>query len=319
MIIGTFSGPPSPYGGSSSANEYSTIQELLYKMPDNTANLIQAKDVRDSVYTLWERISDVQVVASQSASASVLYTNLTTTPTTIGGIAKGSTFSNKSMKEMWDLLLYPYVGPTSSLSPNVIREFGDSNSITLNYNVTKNSSTITSIIIDRIPSGYSYVVPGAPFTSNVSGSDAATAITNVNATFSVTVDDGTSTSVSNVTFTWLNAIYWGKTSTFALPSMSIFGTQPAWADGASFGLGKELSSTKAKTYTNLDGNGQYLVFAWPYTFGEPTFTVNGLFNNSFTKIGASVSHTNMYTYTTGYDVWISNTPQYAPITSLIIS
>ena len=69
MIIGTISGPPAPTGGSSSANEYSTIQELLYKMPDNTANLIQAKDVRDSVYTLWERISKVEITATGGTGA----------------------------------------------------------------------------------------------------------------------------------------------------------------------------------------------------------------------------------------------------------
>ena len=62
MIIGTFGTPPS-YGGSASANKYSSVEELLNKMPDNTANLIQAKDVRDSVYSLWEKISDVQTYA----------------------------------------------------------------------------------------------------------------------------------------------------------------------------------------------------------------------------------------------------------------
>ena len=65
MIIGSYS--PGGPGSSASANEYSTIDELLIQLPDNTANAIDASDVRDSVYTLWERISYVEVIASQSA------------------------------------------------------------------------------------------------------------------------------------------------------------------------------------------------------------------------------------------------------------
>ena len=40
-----------------------------------------------------------------------IYTNSASTPETIGGIDNGSTFSGKTMKEMWDLLLYPYQSP----------------------------------------------------------------------------------------------------------------------------------------------------------------------------------------------------------------
>jgi hypothetical protein len=43
---------------------------------------------------------------------SVLYTNATAVPSTIGGIAVGSTFTNQTMQQMWDALLYPYQSPT---------------------------------------------------------------------------------------------------------------------------------------------------------------------------------------------------------------
>jgi hypothetical protein len=314
MIIGTYS------GGSASAYEYSTVDELLTQLPDNTANQIDAINVRNSVYTLWERISDVQTVASQSASASVLYTNTTPTPLTIGGIVAGSTFSSRTMQQMWDQLLYPYIGPASSLSPNVTREFGDSNSITLTYNVTKNSNPLTSVILSG-SNGYSFVVPGLPSNTSISGSNGTTATQNVNTTFTVTATDGTSTANSSVTFAWLNAIYWGKTPTFAAPSMTVVGTQPAWADGAGVSSGKQLASSRAKSYNGINGAGQYLVFAWPATFGTPTFTINGLLNTAFTKIGTGIPHTNMFGYTnpSGYDIWISNTAQNSPIGSFVIS
>jgi hypothetical protein len=43
------------------------------------------------------------------------FTNPSPTPTTIGGISCGSTFTDKTMQEMWDLLLYPYQSPAFTL------------------------------------------------------------------------------------------------------------------------------------------------------------------------------------------------------------
>lgn len=48
------------------------------------------------------------------SGATVIYNNATATPTTIGGIAAGSTFTNQTMQQMWDALLYPYQYPAFS-------------------------------------------------------------------------------------------------------------------------------------------------------------------------------------------------------------
>jgi len=42
------------------------------------------------------------------------YTNSAATPSTVGGISAGSTFSGKTMQQMWDSLLYPYQYPAFS-------------------------------------------------------------------------------------------------------------------------------------------------------------------------------------------------------------
>jgi len=322
MIIGTFGTPPG-YGGSASANEYSTIEALLNKMPDNTANLIQAKDVRDSVYSLWEKISDVQITASQSASASSYYTNLNpSVASNLVGIPAGSTFSAATMQEMWDKLLYPYVYPYAALSGGDTREFGSSNAITLTWTATKNTKTLTFITLKKNAGTIQNVV----VTGNTqTGSLATTAVTNTTTTFSIEVVDNNTPTPSTVTaYTyvyWSNAVYWGKTSTFALPSMTIIGTKPAWADGAGIGVGKNIynSGSRAGSYNGINGAGQYLVFAWPSSYGTPTFTINGLPNTAWTKIGTSISFTNMNSYVNTYDVWISNTAQNSPITSFVIS
>lgn len=306
------------YGtGSVYSIEYSTVDELLAQIPDNTAHLIDASDVRDSVYTLWNRVSTI--FASFSASFSVLYTNTTPTPVTIGGIPAGSTFSNNTMQEMWDMLLYPYVAPSCSLSAaNTPREMGSSNAVVLSWSSTKGSEITTSITVD---------VTSITVTSgNQSGTQPATSTQNVATTFSMSVSDipnGVSNISATTTVYWQNAVYWGKTSTLALPSMVISGTKPVWADGAGVGSGKQLASSLAGTYNLMNGAGQYLVFAWPSSFvgsgvgGDPKFTINGLVSTAWTKYVTMFS--NMNGYATSYDVWISNTAQNSPISTFVIS
>jgi hypothetical protein len=66
------------------------------------------KNIRDSVYSLWDRIDTVSITAASIGS----YTNLTPVPTTVGGVTAGTTFNGLSMS-VFDLLLYPYTSPIS--------------------------------------------------------------------------------------------------------------------------------------------------------------------------------------------------------------
>lgn len=317
MIIGTFSGPPAPFGGSSSANEYSTIQELLYKMPDNTANLIQAKDVRDSIYTLWERISSVQTVASQSASASSYYTNLSpSVASNLDGIPAGSTFSNMSMQEMWDMLLYPYVGPAASLSGGFNREYGDSNALTLTWNVTKNSKSITTIVVNGTPK----VVTG----NSQTGTQSATSTQNVNTTFTMTVSDipnGSSTVNASTSATWNNRRYWG-TLPVGHPLTTVSGL--AFSHSNISTLNNELSSGYTQTRT-ITTNFDYVVFIWPHnsvdlSTNPPKVSIGGFGNNNWIKTRSNVQFTNQFGYTgTNYDVWIFGNTQAPNTFTYVIS
>jgi hypothetical protein len=318
MIIGTFSGPPAPTGGSSSANEYSTIQELLYKMPDNTANLIQAKDVRDSVYTLWERISKVEITASQSASASVIYSNPLATPNTVGGIPAGTTFSNRTMKQMWDALLYPYIAPVASLSGGFYREYGASNTLTLSWSVTKKSESITTIVVDG--------TPVSPTGNNQSGTKSTTATQNVNTTFTMTVSDipnGSSTITATTTSTWDNRRYWGTLPVgHALTTVSSLPFTHANISSLSSELGSGYAQTRTIT-TNFD----YVVFIFPHnsvdlSTNPPHVSIGGFGNNNWIKTRNNVQFTNgtIGAYTgTNYDVWVFGNTQAPNTFTYVIS
>ncbi len=87
-----------------------------------------------------------------TGGSSVTYTNATPTDVTLGGIAAGSTFSAKTMQEMWDLLLYPYQSPAFSafsISAITYLEVGDSISGSKTFTwTTTNSGNIVANSID---------------------------------------------------------------------------------------------------------------------------------------------------------------------------
>jgi hypothetical protein len=316
-IIGSFS------YGSASAIEYSTVEELLSQLPDNTDNIIVAQDIRDAVYTLWERTGD-------GLTASVYFQNENPTPVTVGGIPAGSTFPDPTdMQTMWNRLLYPYVAPSCSLGPTYTREYGDpnglaTNSINLNWSVTKNSEDITSITVV----GQSVVPTGNSQTGSVTvtGTHSVTPGASQTNTFSMSVTDGTQTDTDNTTITWMNRIYWGSIDLGGvnLTTNPQLVTQVALLcdDDAILDLNDQLSTSKNKSYNGINGNGDHLIFAWPSSVSgatSPTFTVNGLPNTAFTRVRTASAFTNQYGFTTNYEVWVSNTLQNSPIALFSIS
>lgn len=54
----------------------------------------------------------VSILQNYVLTQDILYTNETPVPVTIGGIEQDSTFKNKTIQEMFDLLLYPYQYPS---------------------------------------------------------------------------------------------------------------------------------------------------------------------------------------------------------------
>jgi hypothetical protein len=117
------------------SERYESIDCILSGLKDNTNNLITAKDVRNAVFTLWERIDDIQVELSD-----IYFSNSEIVPITVGGIQSGLSFSEPTtMQQMWNLLLYPelnpsLINPSSTFTSDVtgFREIGSIVDITFN-------------------------------------------------------------------------------------------------------------------------------------------------------------------------------------------
>ena len=337
------------YGtGSIFSYRYSIVDDLLNQIADNTSNLIGAQDVRDSVYTLWARIDDVQSLAASAASqsAGILYSNPNSTLINVGGISVSTTFSNRTMQNMWDDLLYPDLAPTASISTESEREFGDLVPLTVTWNVYKTSQTILN------PSGGIFI-NGNPEVSSgntqvgftISNSTHSSIITNPleyqNFTLTVT-DIGLKTGVATCSLAWKTKIYWGRTDLSSIGNPNLFlnpgsaslclpfvsDTQILALSGAGANgmadvpfMGNELNDSKNKQYIGIDGQGQYLVFAWPSIVSgafTPKFLVNGVESTAFTNLRNNSPFANLYSFTgINYEVWISNTILNSPVDVVI--
>lgn len=136
---------------------YKCIEDTLAgESPEThpTKWLRQGKSDQVSETTIF--ISDVlglEEYLEAIANIDTTYTNTTPTDSTIGGISAGTTFENKTMQEMWDMLLYPELFPTlsnpsatflsslSGSSSTAYREVGES--ITVTYTSTFNRGSIS--------------------------------------------------------------------------------------------------------------------------------------------------------------------------------
>lgn len=67
-----------------------------------------------------------------------------------------------------------------------------------------------------------------------------------------------------------------------------------------------LASSKARTFSANAGEGEYIVYIIPSSFGAPTFNVGG-FDGGFKKT-KTIEHTNASGYKQNYDIWQSVQP-----------
>ena len=105
--------------------------------------------------------------------------------------------------------------------------------------------------------------------------------------------DGTNYCSGTVSISFTDALYWGVSNQNTYNS--------AFINSLS---NKELSFTKSKTITVNATAGNFIYYCLPTSYGTPKFTIGG-FEGGFTKI-QTINYTNVYNYTTSYDIWKSN-------------
>jgi hypothetical protein len=198
---------------------------------------------------------------------------------TIGGITTGDTFTNTSMQDMWYTLLHPYQIPVVSLTsalPSTVEVGVVLNSL---YNfawTTTNDSNVSGTL--------SLTGSGGTLASGLAtdgNTDVSIYFSNITETTETVTIAGTNTELDpfsdTVTTNWRYNRYYGISSSTTLN------------DGEVLVLTDEYSTTRLKTWTQ-DGNGEYLYYAYPSSWGDNIipFKVNGLDNTDWVKTTRNV-------------------------------
>lgn len=154
------------------------------------------------------------------------------------------------------------------------------------------SQTPTALSLAPAPGAISplatnYVYTGLSLTSNT--------------TYTVTATGPGGIDSGSATVQFQNRRWWGKSAT-AVPNQALVQS-----------LAGEFSTTRVQTKSFGSSSPQYIYFAWPTSFGTPTFTVSGLVTTAWVKTTLA-SYVNQSGKTVSYDVYRSQYLQSGAVT-----
>ena len=248
------------------------------------------------------------------SGATVIYNNAAPTPTTIGGIPAGSSFTGKTMQQMWDSLLYPYQYPafTSFSRTNISSQYelGEQISIgaqTFSWaNSNDSNVNLGSLFIQQLSpatvtlaSNLNPDVPGPSSTGltlTTTTSSSTLASLNLYQITGVNTQAGSfSTTISR---TWYPRWYYGRDTNTSLTAAQITGLTTA------------LTSGVVNSYVTIPSdpsNTTYIYLVIPNTLSQPTDlrdSVAGCFGNNipYSTLGA-VTFNNAFGVSQTYNVY----------------
>ena len=195
-------------------------------------------------------------------------------------LSKGTTDDLSDIKDRLSALEYVAPSVTGMSSSVGTVEIGSTvSAVTLNWSVNK---TITTQSIDHGVGTLAATLRTLALSSLALTSDTS---------WTLTIGDGSNTATRSAGISFRHRRRWGYSVSDAPDSTLI----DALA-GVEFSTGRSQSRS-------MSPSGQYIYFAWPSSWGDPTFTVNGLPVAGWIK--TTISYTNPSGNTTNFDVYRS--------------
>jgi len=251
------------------------------------------------------------------------YTNSATTTATIGGIASGSTFDNKSMKYMWDLLLYPYQPPSFNTS-FTRTDLATNNDYDLGQSVSAGNQRFTWVTSypDNVSANTITIQQTYPSPVNLISGSTNDGIEDINltgATISATtqtlnlpiykitgIDSKLSAFTSTINVNWKYRWYYGKSASDSLTPELITGLTTTQL--ITSGKNKQVSFPSTT-------DAQYMYIILPAALPQYTTLTPGWYDGSscggtpISYLSAStISFSNSFGVSTNYVIWRSQYP-----------
>jgi hypothetical protein len=238
------------------------------------------------------------------SSSTFFYSNPNPITNPIGNWKKDGTFSNVTLKEIFDKLFYIDSGPGAGISVNPSTlDFGNTQDVSISWNITKGTYNFnaSSFTITRSTS------PPKTFTATINPSS------NNNATFSDTPQVNVTNSYSfkvfdtkgveapaSTSLVYSNRWYYGnRNDQNVMTSVDIRSSLNSLGSGA-------FASSFAKNFTsvtNIGGGNTYITFAFPSSWGTPIFKLTSGLIWSAPQFKYSLTYSNVFGYQNKYDVY----------------
>jgi hypothetical protein len=244
----------------------------------------------------------------------LLYVNTAATPTTIGGIPAGSTFTGQTMQQMWDMLLYPYQPPafTSFSRTNLLSQYELGQQVEISgqtftwTNSNDSNVVLGSLYIEQlnpvtttIATGLNPDTPGPGNTTLTLGTTISSSSLATLGLYRITgVNTQSGTFNSTISRTWKPRWYYGRSTNTSVGESEVTGFTSSLTSGV---------VNNYVSITNDPSNTTYIYLVIPSTLPQPTDlrdSVAGCFGNNipYTNLG-TITFNNAYGVSQTYDVY----------------
>lgn len=326
------------FGSATYATTLSGIDEMMNVLPNNDANEISARDVRNVVLTLYDDI--------QGASSSEFFYTDTPSTVTVGGINSGQVFASMSLFTIFNKMFHKDYPPTSGLkfvglgtttldfkgvgsasysdalqaagvpNPTVAANSGFDELVSFELEWTATKATYDfdpggSIERSPVPTlpeknGNPLFDIGVPAGGGSDSVGPTKPKINVSNTYTFKCKDikGSNTQAS-ISLSYGLRYYLGVVSTRSTPSSQQIRDLALGANNGGQSLSGTFQTTFVRSYSNHGGGGKYLIWCFPSTWGTPKFYQFGTQLWTGPQFVSTVSYVNEYGYTTPYNVWIT--------------
>jgi hypothetical protein len=244
----------------------------------------------------WEETGISQTIIDSliSNNVKVKGTAITSLPT-IGRVPNATNISD------WiDSVFYQSMPPTATLSGGTTLEYQAAGTVTKTLNWTAGRQSATDSLATIVVAGTNESFSQPAQSASVSGTQAVSFAANTNVTYSnvVTTTDN-KTATATTTFSFASKYYVGYVSSATPTDANIIAALGTTTGGA-FASSRLTSGTLANPASS-----NYIIFAYPASFGTGSIKINGLIvgYNLITR-----SFTNASGYATSYNIYVSPFP-----------
>ncbi len=196
------------------------------------------------------------------------YTNSFPSQVTVGGVTAGTTFSNVSVSEMFDMIFYPYLTPIVTMNvASLVYEYGSSFTPQLYWTLQARTEPILSATLSG---AVSPILPGVSASTILNGTSSSLSITTTNptASWSLSAYDGTSSVTTTIIASRIFPFFYGMTAAATMSGVTLYTN-----------LTKDVDGEGDKSYTYA-GINQYMYFAYPISYG----TVSEIYDQNLYQV-----------------------------------